>query len=807
MGEAAEGSRARGGAARRQGAVALLCTLIVVAVLAAIVAARWSVSTDITRFLADHEDAELAAISSQLADSELTRAWIITVGAGEGGEAAAVAAADALAAKLSQEPGLTALAGGGFDRAGEDFYALYYPRRFYFFSDEPEAALARLDDAALRENAREVLHQLSLPQAPLYKQIAPGDPLLTFPAILSRLRAAEAGGLHPVGDRLVSDDGHAVLFFATAASPFDGEAMAPIAAAIDRAIAEVKAEHGEHLVIEQSAVARFALAAERSIRADVTRISIVSTLGLILVFLVMLRSPRLVLLVVVPLAIGVLAAIAATLLLFGQIHGLTLAFGATLIGVAIDYSVHLFNHHMLDPAEGGPRATLRRIWPGLALGALTTIAGFLGLAWTAFPGLREMAVFACVGVASALAAVRFVLPPLMPARPAPGSLQRAAAALCGRALAAMRRGRRPLAVAVVVVVALTALGLSRLRFVDDIRAFSQIDPGLLAEDERVRGRVSRMDAGRFLIAVGDDEEAALQRSDALARRLADARAAGEVAEVRSLHALVWSAALQRRSLAALRGAAGLPARAEAAFVAEGFRAGALAPFARDLAGEPPPPLTLADLEGTAMAELARTFRVDLGDRVGVLTMVRGVGDPAALRARVADLDGVHVFDQGEAMAAAYGRYRARTIELVAIGLVLVFALVLARYRRLRLALAAFVPAVLAAAATLSILAAAGAAIHLLHVVALLLVLSMGVDYGVFLAESRGDPEGAAATVLSIILAALSTVLAFGLLAMSSFPALAALGVTIGVGVLLSLLFAPLSLVLFAGDPPRSSSRS
>ena len=32
---------------------------------------------------------------------------------------------------------------------------------------------------------------------------------------------------------------------------------------------------------------------------------------------------------------------------------------------------------------------------------------------------------------------------------------------------------------------------------------------------------------------------------------------------------------------------------------------------------------------------------------------------------------------------------------------------------------------------------------------------------------------------------------------------AALGVTIGVGVLLSLLFAPLSLVLFAGDPPRT----
>ncbi len=45
-------------------------------------------------------------------------------------------------------------------------------------------------------------------------------------------------------------------------------------------------------------------------------------------------------------------------------------------------------------------------------------------------------------------------------------------------------------------------------------------------------------------------------------------------------------------------------------------------------------------------------------------------------------------------------------------------------------------------------------------VALLLVLSMGVDYGVFLAESRADPEGLAATVLSVLVACLSTVLAW-----------------------------------------------
>ena len=127
------------------------------------------------------------------------------------------------------------------------------------------------------------------------------------------------------------------------------------------------------------------------------------------------------------------------------------------------------------------------------------------------------------------------------------------------------------------------------------------------------------------------------------------------------------------------------------------------------------------------------------------------------------------------------------------------AIVWLLYRRLGVALAAFAPAVVAAATTVAILALCGVGIGLLHIVALLLVLSMGVDYGVFLAESRGDARGLAATGLSLVLACASTVLAFGLLGMSSYPALAALGTTVGLGVLLSLVLAPLTLVLLVRE--------
>ncbi len=775
-----------------------LVGLIVLAVLAAICWARMAVTTDITYFLADESDAQLAGISRQLAQSELTRTIVLSVqGPGED-LGPALAVARALGAALEGHPEVAWLRTGPGPIDDEAVHNLYWPRRHYLL-DDPEQ---RLSAAGLQAAAQALKQELGRMTGTLIKRVAPADPLLLYPAQLRRLEAARAGGLSLVDGQFVADGEHALVLLATRSSPFDAAAQGPVQAAIAAAFAEA-ATPG--VTLEQSAVARFALAAERSMRADIGRISTLSLLGLVVLFAALFRSPRLIALSLLPLAAGMLAALASCLLLFGAVHGLTLAFGATLIGVCIDYSVHLFNHHLLDPSQDGPEQSARRVGPGLWLGALTTVAGFAGLAWTSFPGLREVAVFASVGVLAAVVATRYWLPALMPRELRAGRLQRAIAAGLLRALTGLGRRRRVLLALPLAAVAVMAVGLPRLRWVDDVKLLMATDPAMLAEDEQVRARVARMDSGRFVVAIGSGpdlaaaEEAALVVNDAVYGQLAAAQAAGELAEFRSLHTFVRAAATQRRSLAALQ-APGLPERLAAAFTAEGFTAGAFAKVFSDMS-EVPGPLRLADLQGSPLGDLVRSFRVELaGPRptVAVLSLVRGVRDGAAVARRLEAAPGSHYFDQSAAMATAYGRYRERTIELTLIGLIGVFALVWLRYRRVWLALAAFGPAVLAAGTTLGLLALAGLTIGLMHAVALLLVLSMGVDYGVFLAESRADLDGLAATLLSVLVACMSTVLGFGLLAMSASPALQAMGVTVGLGVLLSLVLAPAALLLDGG---------
>ena len=92
-------------------------------------------------------------------------------------------------------------------------------------------------------------------------------------------------------------------------------------------------------------------------------------------------------------------------------HGISLAFGAALISVSVDYVVHLYCHDALVRPEGGARASLRQLRRPLATGCLTTLTGFAALAVSRLEGLREIGTFAIAGIATAFIATVVLVPP------------------------------------------------------------------------------------------------------------------------------------------------------------------------------------------------------------------------------------------------------------------------------------------------------------------------------------------------------------------------------------------------------------
>ncbi len=104
-------------------------------------------------------------------------------------------------------------------------------------------------------------------------------------------------------------------------------------------------------------------------------------------------------------------------------------------------------------------------------------------------------------------------------------------------------------------------------------------------------------------------------------------------------------------------------------------------------------------------------------------------------------------------------------------------------------LAVITPPVLAAFASLGVLGLLGQSISLFNVMALLLVLGIGVDYGLFFRET-GTVH--ASTFLAIAMSALTTLLAFGLLAFSRTAAISAFGLTILIGICVAFLLSPMA---------------
>jgi predicted exporter len=783
--------------------------LAILVLLLAYVFLNFQVTTDISHFLPDRDDGELARLSREISESELSRTMILAVEAPN--TTSALRASREFEAALRDEPrvatAVSFLEGGpaeGLDRA---LFELYESRRLSFLASDVPTARARISDEGLRSAARELRDELAGPLSPLVSRVAPRDPFLTIPSLFERLERSRASRLRVVEGRFLSEDGRtAILFMGTRESAMDVRAQTPLLEGVSDAFARVASESDTPIRLNQSGLNRFATWAARAIEGDIKRVSIVSSILLCGLLLWLFRSLRFVGLATIPIVFGVLAGCAAVLAIFGRLHGITLAFGASLIGVSIDYVVHLYCHHSVVRPRGGARASLRAIMRPLATGAITTAAGFVALSASTLVGLREVACFAVVGILAAFLATVALVPSFIPGESTDVAARDRLTNWVGDGFRWLGRRRNGLAFAPIVALVFVASVLPGARWNSDLASLNRMDPALIAEDDRVQSKVARFEQMRFIVSIGDSEGEALDTNDEVARRLREAVAADELGEYRSVASLLPGPRLQREVAMVAKGDPTLPDRLRRIFHEAGYADGAFAPFLESLSDPQPEPMRFADLLASPAGSLIRSFRVRLGERVAFITFLHDVKNADAIDARFANLPPALFLRQSDLFNAAQSAYQRSTIELLGLGLLAVLFLLGLRYREWRRIAVSFLPSVLAAGVTVSVLTLVGRGLDLISLTALLFVVSMGVDYSVFLidANDERDPKAVAAALTGALLACVSTVGAFGLLAMSDHPVLSNLGLTAAVGIGTSLLLAPTTLVLVR---PKSEDES
>ncbi|QYJ93490.1 MMPL family transporter [Shewanella spartinae] len=703
----------------------------------------------------------------------------------------------------------------------------YFPYRFHLLTAQQKDLLASGQLAKLEANT---LAQLYNAFGYANSQLLSQDPLLLYPELLKQLspqsRLKVVDGIL-VGQELAQEarsnkdtqgSSVAIVMAQGVGSAFNPNAQERQLSKLEEAINQMRQHLGteQEVTVIKGGALFHAAAATTQAKREVSSLGLASLIGVILLVWLAFRSIMPLTIAALTIATSLLFALGATLWIFTQVHLLTLVFGTSLIGIAIDYSFHFYCERLQSQkADSGITATnaVARVFPAASLALLTTVIAYLAIGLTPFPGMQQVAVFCAAGLLGAYLTLIFAYPKLANSTMRPGDR---ALGLAARYLNDMQTIARPINGAKGIAIALgllllTIFGLNRLGVNDDIRALQQSPLSVTQGEQRLRQVMSGGTDNQFILVRAETAEKLLTRLEALSPTLGSLQHQGVLGNSVNLAHYLPSQASQQEAyrlqgqiyhklpevLAHLGLDGDLAPSLMASFEASANETITPDKFFASRAGELFAPLWLApdgtDAQAQMQAQTQAQAKTQPNDNTsgsdgatyGAIVLLGGITDLHALTQAISPLSGVTLVDKVQDISDVMAKYRSLTLSLLGLALVvagLIFSL------RFGLKMALWITAVpaLAALLTLAGLGLAGSPLTLFHALALILVFGIGVDYSLFFAEShRGE-----GVMMAVFMSACSTLMAFGLLAFSQTPAIHYFGLTLLLGIGLTFVLSP-----------------
>lgn len=554
-----------------------------------------------------------------------------------------------------------------------------------------------------------------------------------------------------------------------------------------------------------------AIEATNTAKSEISVLGLASLLGVVLLVWLAFRSVMPLLLAMVTIGSGLLLAVTFTLSVFGELHLLTLVFGTSLIGIAIDYSFHFYCERLSDHQRSA-QATVAYIFPTVSLAFITSALAYVGIGLAPFPGMQQVAIFCASGLLGAYLTLVLAYPLLagskLPSGERPLNL---AQAYLAKLTGFSNKLISPwgLSLFALVLAGVCLLGISKLNVDDDIRHLQQSPASVTEPEDKLRKLLSGGTDNQFLLVRAPSEEALLQRLEALSPQLDAAIKQQELGNYISLSRYLPSkqkqdAAYQLQSkiyqsqlttvLNSIGLDDGLAPELSATYLAAKDSYITPTDFFELGLGKQLAPLWLAPQGfaplGHSTESATSPDNANLGnDSHGTIVLLGGIEDIAALKARFVEDPLVQLIDKVADISTVMGHYRLLTLKLLGLALVIALLLFSLSFGVKRAALVVAVPA-LAALLTLAILGLAGSPLSLFHALALILVFGIGIDYSLFFASAAQHGK---AVMMAVFMSACSTLLAFGLLAFSQTQAIHYFGLTLSLGIGFTFVLSPLIL--------------
>ncbi|GFE78718.1 membrane protein [Steroidobacter agaridevorans] len=769
----------------------LFLWLVLLAGLTWFVQRQLQVGTDLRLFLPSPTTPEQRLLLEEIGEGPASRVMVISL---EGAEPEQLAdASRTLVENLQSSPNFRLVTNGdiSLDSVPDELLA-------YRYLLSPTLDERPLDQKYLHSELQERARDLASPAGAFLEPWLPRDPTLELLKVLQRWQPMQEP--NRLFDVWFDQEGKRALLLAqTRAAAFDPDQQR---LAVEQLNAEAERLKGDDVTLTFSGAGKFSVMMEERTRGEATALGTAATVGMIILLLIAYRRIGSVILSALPLASAGLAGLAAVSALFGTVHGITLAFGFTLIGVAQDYPIHLLSHRH---ATRSPVEAARELWPTLATGVASTCIAYVTFLFSGVIGLAQLACFTVAGLAVAGLTTRFALPVLMD----PEGRDFGESAWLGKVWQRMERLPRPRWAGVAAI----ALSIAAMVFApqpmweSDLSKLTPVPKELLIQDQELRSELGTPDVRYLLVITAADTEYALQKLEELDEPLQKMVADGAISGYDHAARYVPTAEKQRQRQARLPEPATLRDDVDAAVKDTPFRPDVFEPFLADVEkARHLRLLTVDQLRDSPLGVSVEMLLTQHGDgndktaaRTTALVTFSGVQDVSALeRFAKAAGSGVTLLDTKNASETLVTNQRIKILWSLAVAAVLLAGVVTFALRRASRVYRVLAPMALTTLLIIGILQAAGVSMTLFHLIALILAAGLGLDYALFFEHAADDPMEQRRTLHALLVCSASTLMVFALLAMSSLPVLRALGLTVSIGVVSNFV---LALLLTRPTPP------
>ena len=633
----------------------------------------------------------------------------------------------------------------------------------------------------------EHLQTLTGPAGVAMKGMIAGDPAGISWIPLARLRQMQIDENFQLYDNcVITRDGKNLFFFITPAYPPSNsgkntllqEALKQITDSLQTTpFADVRTSvFGSAIVSAGNA---------NQLRRDSWLTQIFTITFLLVLFYFFFRRKRVPLVMLIPVAFGFVFALGMMYLLQGDISVIAIAMGAVVFGIAVNYSIHLFNHYRHHPDM---KVVIRELSVPMTIGSFTTITGFLCLLLTRSPLLHDLGLFAALSLVGAALSALLMIPQLAGK---PEAEESAREHWLDRKIAAFQPGRK----SILVIVVLTLVFGYTARYIGfdaDMMKMNFMSPETRAAEARLNRFNAEAMQSVYVVAEGKNLDAALEVNEQVAKMAAQLKEKGVVRRFSGM-----SPALNSSSLRAARirqwNAYWTNERSDKVMailqqegIRRGFNAAAFAPFANLLYGR------YTEADTTALQALRQALPADFitetPDHVLAVHLLNVSPDHReTVFQYFKNKPGITVVDR-QYLSNKFASILNDDYSAIAwMTSLVVFFVLLLTYGRIELALTAFIPMLITWVWILGIMGLFGLKFNIINVVVSALIFGLGDDYSIFimdglLGEYATGKKNSGSYRSSVILSAITTLAGLGVLIFAKHPALQSIALISIIGI-------------------------